>query len=66
MNETRFKMKLLEMNCTVKDIADALEISSQAVYKKLNGETRITVDDVRRIKAKLNLTDDEVSEIFLL
>ena len=66
MNEIKFKMKLLEMNCTVKDIADTLEISSQAVYKKLNGETRITVDDLRRIKNKLNLTDEEVSEIFLL
>lgn len=66
MNETKFKIKLLEMNCTVKDIADTLEISSQAVYKKLNGDTNITVDDLRKIKAKLNLTDDEVSEIFLL
>lgn len=66
MNETKFKMKLLEMNCTVKDIADALDISTQAVYKKLNGETKITVDDLRKIKTKLDLSDDEVSEIFLL
>lgn len=66
MNETKFKIKLLETNNTIKDVAEALEISTQAVYKKLNGETKITVDDLRRIKAKLNLTDDEVTDIFLL
>lgn len=66
MNEIKFKMKLVEKGSSVKDIAEVLEISTQAVYKKLNGETNITVDDLRKIKARLDLTDEEVAEIFLL
>lgn len=66
MDETKLKIKLLENGKTVKDLAEAVEISPQALYKKLSGDINVTVADVRKIKTFLGLTDADVTEIFLL
>lgn len=66
MNSSKLKIKMLETNISIKDVADALNISMQALYKKINGETNITIEDVRKIKNILNLNDEEVKEIFLI
>lgn len=57
------KMMLTDIN-TFGKLAKAIGISRNALYEKRAGATKITTVDITRIKETLDLTDDEVIEIF--
>lgn len=50
---------------TQRDLAKFLGLSEVSVNKKFQGILRFNVDDIKRIKDYLHLTDSEVVEIFL-
>lgn len=58
------KSKLVLLGKNVDWLAKCLDISKQALYKKLNGTTRLTLDEVRTITKVLDLSTEEVMEIF--
>ena len=50
---------------TQKDLAKALGLSKVSVSKKVNGLLRFSLPEVKKVKDYLDLTNDEVVEIFI-
>lgn len=50
---------------TQRDLAKFLGLSEVSVNKKFQGILRFNVNDIKRIKDYLHLTDSEVVEIFI-
>lgn len=59
------KSKLSLKEKTQKDLAKVLGLSKVSVSKKVNGLSRFSLPEVKKIKDYLELTDDEVVEIFI-
>lgn len=64
MNINKLKAKLVENGLNVEKLAICLGINRASLYKKLNKSDRITIGEAMKIKAFLNLTDEEAIEIF--
>ena len=60
------KSKLSLRERTQKDLAKALGLSEVSTNKKVNGTIKFSLNEVKKIKEYLNLTNDEVAEIFLV
>ena len=59
------KSKLSLKEKTQKDLAKALGLSKVSVSKKVNGLLRFSLPEVKKVKDYLDLTNDEVGEIFI-
>ena len=59
------KSKLSLKEKTQKDLAKALGLSKVSVSKKINGLLRFSLPEVKKVKDYLDLTNDEVVEIFI-
>lgn len=59
------KSKMILQEKTQAEIAKVLDLSLVAVSKKINGVIKFNLEEVKKIKQYLNLTNDEVVEIFL-
>lgn len=64
MMDKIIKSKLILLGKNVGWLAERLGISKTALYKKLNGTTRLTLDEARIITNALDLSTDEIMEIF--
>lgn len=51
--------------CTQRSLAKYLKKSEVSINKKFQGILKFSVDDISKIKDYLNLTNDEVVEIFI-
>ena len=60
------KSKLTLRERTQRDLAKALGLSEVSTNKKENGTIKFSLNEVKKIKEYLNLTNDEVVEIFLV
>ena len=60
------KSKLTLRERTQRDLAKALGLSEVSTNKKVNGTIKFSLNEVKKIKEYLNLTNDEVAEIFLV
>ena len=60
------KSKLSLRERTQRDLAKALGLSEVSTIKKVNGTIKFSLNEVKKIKEYLNLTNDEVAEIFLV
>ena len=60
------KSKLSLRERTQRDLAKALGLSEVSTNKKVNGTIKFSLNEVKKIKEYLNLTNDEVDEIFLV
>ena len=60
------KSKLTLRERTQRDLAKALGLSEVSTNKKVNGTIKFSLNEVKKIKEYLNLTNDEVDEIFLV
>ena len=60
------KSKLSLRERTQRDLAKALGLSEVSTNKKVNGTIKFSLNEVKKIKEYLNLTNDEVVEIFLI
>lgn len=59
------KSKLSLKEKTQKDLAKVLGLSKVSVSKKVNGLLRFSLPEVKKVKDYLDLTNDEVVEIFI-
>lgn len=59
-----FRAKLEELNKTVEDVAGALGVNPVTVYRKINGTSDFTRNEIQLIRHTLSLTIDEVDNIF--
>ena len=59
------KSKLSLKEKTQKDLAKALGLSKVSVSKKVNGLLRFSLPEVKKVKDYLDLTNDDVVEIFI-
>ena len=64
MNILKLRGKMVEKECNVDSLATELEIDRATVYRKLNDAEKFTVGEARKITTLLDLTKDEVHEIF--
>jgi betR domain len=50
---------------TQSEMAKVLGLSLVSVSKKINGVIKFNLEEVKKIKEYLNLTDEEINQIFL-
>ena len=60
-----FKSKLALNNLLAKDILSELRITRQTYNQKLKGLQPFNNNEISKLKKLLNLSNDEVAEIFL-
>lgn len=65
MNTVKFKQKLLERELSQKDFADKLGITYTGLWKKFN-RNNWTLQDIKDTKEILQLSDEDVRDIFEL
>ena len=65
MNVNKLKGKITEKGLNVEMLANQIGINRASMYRKLGNAEKITIGEARKIKAALNLTADEATEIFL-
>lgn len=64
-NTNKLKAKIAECGLTMKELAKNINMSSATFSQKVSGKTKFSQDDIRKIDQELNLTSDEIREIFL-
>lgn len=65
MDLCKLKAKIVENGINVETLAEQIGVDRSSMYRKLNNFEKITIGEARRIKAALNLTNEEASNIFL-
>ena len=62
----RIKIRMNEMDLTVKDVVNALGIDESTYYRKMaNSGKPFSVEQAQKLSVLLDLTKQEASEIFL-
>lgn len=64
MNTNKLKARMVENGDTLKDLSNALDISSTSCSMKVNQIRDFTITELSRIKRRYNLTAEEFEEIF--
>jgi hypothetical protein len=59
------KSKMILQEKTQSEMAKVLGLSLVSVSKKINGVIKFNLEEVKKIKEYLNLTDEEINQIFL-
>jgi plasmid maintenance system antidote protein VapI len=65
MQLNKLKAKIVERGTNVETLADAIGIDRSSLYRKLNNFEKITIGEATKIKAALEMSDAEASDIFL-
>nr|DAK34325.1 MAG TPA: SOS-response transcriptional repressor [Caudoviricetes sp.] len=64
-NNQKIKIKMLENNINnYTELAEKLNTNRQNVYNKLKNRTKWNYNDIQKLIVLLNLTPDDVFEIF--
>lgn len=64
INSNALKSVLIKRGLNIEWLAAQLGYTPANMYKKLSGETRITLNEVVEIREILNLDDEQTKEIF--
>ena len=64
-NDTEEHFKMILQEKTQSEMAKVLGLSLVSVSKKINGVIKFNLEEVKKIKEYLNLTDEEINQIFL-
>ena len=59
------KSTMILQEKTQSEMAKVLGLSLVSVSKKINGVIKFNLEEVKKIKEYLNLTDEEINQIFL-
>lgn len=59
------KAKMIEKGIKADDLAKKLGIKKTSFYRRLNGHTQFGLDEVQKVCDILDLTDQQVLQIFL-
>lgn len=65
MNANKLKAKIIESGLNITQTAELVGISKSSLYRKLNGNEKITINEADKLKNVLGLTNMEALEIFL-
>lgn len=65
MKLNKLKAKIVERGMNVETLAEKIGVDRSSLYRKLNNFEKITIGEANRIKAVLELTNEEASSIFL-
>ena len=65
MKRNLFLAKMYEGNSNKIEISNVLGISKRSLDRRLENKTNFTIKDISSLKRHLNLTNDEVVEIFI-
>jgi predicted transcriptional regulator len=65
MNLNKLKAKIVEKGMNVETLAENIGVDRSSMYRKLNNFDKISIGEAKRIKAALDLTNEEASVIFL-
>lgn len=65
MNINKLRGKIVEKEKSADDLANALGISVATYYRKMSDAEKITIGEAKILKATLEMTDAEATEIFL-
>lgn len=65
MNMRKLRVKIIEEEINVEELAEVLGMSAPTLYRKLRAPLKMTIGDAIRIKDVLGLTDEEALDIFL-
>lgn len=65
MNVIEIKKRNLELSISPKDWAECLGITVQQAYKKINGQSPLTLWQADRIQKLLKIADEEFTFYFL-
>lgn len=65
MQLNKLKAKIVEKGMNVEALADKIGIDRSSLYRKLNNFEKITIGEAVSMKAALEMTDTEASDIFL-
>lgn len=66
LNSALLKSKIVLAGLKLQDISKELKLSKSAFYRKTNNLTQFNLEEIKKIKLILNLTTEEVEEIFFL
>lgn len=64
INSNALKSVLMMQGHNIEWLAEKLGYTRANMYKKLNGETKITLNEVMQIRKILDLSDEQTKEIF--
>lgn len=64
-NVNKLKAKIAERGLTMKELAENINMSSATFSQKTSGKIKFSQEDIRKIDKELDLTSDELREIFL-
>lgn len=64
MNSNLLKAQIILSGKRIADVADKLNISKSALYRKMKGETEFTRNEIEQIIEFLNLNISKAVEIF--
>ena len=65
MNLNKLKGKIIEKGMNVETLAELIDIDRSSMYRKLNNFEKITIGEAKKIKAVLDLSDEDATDIFL-
>ncbi len=65
MDLSLFYAKMRELDTNVVSLAETIGISTAAMYRKLKGESRFKLDEIKRLKEVMKLNEVETYQIFI-
>ena len=66
MNINKLKGKIVEREMNVETLADKIGVNRATLYRKLANAENITIGEALKMKAALDMSNEEATEIFLL
>ena len=63
-DKNKFKYSVMVKGKNLKQIASMLNINNVTLWRKMNGESEFSREEIQTIKNMLNLTQNEAFEIF--
>ncbi len=64
-NSLKLKGKIIENGFTITSFSKELNMSKPTLSQKINNKIKFSQENIRQISKKLNLTGEEIKEIFL-
>lgn len=64
INSNFLKYLIAEKGLSIEDVSQIMNISKQALYKKLRGETEWCLRDMKCLKDLLKMSDEEFNKAF--
>ena len=66
MNKNLLKGKIVSKGLDINTFANEINVSKCALYRKLNGTSKFTCDEIQATKNTLALSNNEICDIFFV